>query len=227
MVQKAVDEEANKAQEEIERIKKHFHYLKSKEGIIEDEMVNTYDLINHANKPPLSILLIGIPRAGKTNTAKNLSKELDLVHVNVKNYIEVLLKKIANYEPPDDLEEGQEPPKFLTDLEEEVHQALKSGKGPNDSQMVRILHEMITSPEAQTKGYVINLPYYPREETWAETITNGSLGIHEDGFSYVVEISTSDADVKRRAKGIRVDPETGEIVSEWERKERKKKKIKK
>lgn len=74
-------------------------------------------------------MIVGKPRSGKTTLAKNiaLKNNLDLVHVNVDNWIAVLLEKVKNYEPPEDLEEGQEPPKFLDGLEDEVYEAIKSG----------------------------------------------------------------------------------------------------
>jgi adenylate kinase family enzyme len=72
----------------------------------------------------MRILVIGKPRCGKTTFAKNLAMKLDLVHINVENWINDLLAKIKAYEPPEDLEEGQEPPKWLTDLEENVNQSL-------------------------------------------------------------------------------------------------------
>ena len=52
------------------------------------------------------ILVIGKPRSGKTTLAKNLCVKLDLVHINVENWINDLLAKIKAYEPPEDLEEG-------------------------------------------------------------------------------------------------------------------------
>lgn len=58
-----------------------YRHLISKDGIIEDESVNRFDLINEANKPPLCILVIGKPRSGKSNVSKNLGESLDLVHV--------------------------------------------------------------------------------------------------------------------------------------------------
>ena len=51
---------------------------------------------------------------------QNLAKTLDLVHINIENWINVLINKIKTYEPPEDLEPDQEPPKYLTDLEEAV-----------------------------------------------------------------------------------------------------------
>jgi adenylate kinase family enzyme len=54
----------------------------------------------------LKILVIGKPRSGKTTLARNLSKTLNLVHINVENWINDLLARIKAYEPPEDLEEG-------------------------------------------------------------------------------------------------------------------------
>ena len=51
----------------------------------------------------------------------NLAKKLDLVHINIDNWINALIAKIKAYEPPEDLEEGQEPPRYLSDLEEAIN----------------------------------------------------------------------------------------------------------
>ena len=131
-----------------------------------------------ASKPPLCILVIGKPRSGKSNVSKSLSESLDLVHVWVKNYINSLLLKISNYEPPEDLEEGKEPPKFLKDFEEDIFQTLKAGKGPCDSQMVKMLAELVGSDQAQTKGFIVDLPLHQREESWFDTISRGALSFY-------------------------------------------------
>jgi len=65
----------------------------------------------------MRILIIGKPRAGKTSLCVSLSEKLQLFHINIENWIKVLLEKIKNYEAPE-LEEGEEAPKWLTDLEE-------------------------------------------------------------------------------------------------------------
>jgi hypothetical protein len=62
------------------------------------------------------------------------------LHISVDIWINRLLDKIKNYEPPEDAEpvgddaDGEEPKplKWLTDLEEEVSENLKVGKGPSD-----------------------------------------------------------------------------------------------
>lgn len=63
-------------------------------------------MVVDAGKLPLSIVIVGKPRSGKTTLAKNLAARLDLVHIEVTAILNALVKKIAEYEPPDDLEEG-------------------------------------------------------------------------------------------------------------------------
>lgn len=111
-----------------------FCNLESREGLKEDDFYTCadQDLIDAARTESLRLLVIGKPRCGKTKLSKNLAARLDLVHISIDNWVSALQKKIKEYVPPEDLEEGKEPPKFLTDLEEEVNKALQSGKGPND-----------------------------------------------------------------------------------------------
>jgi adenylate/nucleoside-diphosphate kinase len=225
--QKKAEEAHDAKADEHQKLLQNFRHLISKEGIIEDNVVNKNDLIIEANKPPMVILVIGKPRSGKSRVSNDLSESLDIVHVCVKTYINKLLAKVASYEPPEDLEEGQEPPKFLSELEEEVHQTLLVGKGPDDDLQVRMLADMVASAEAQTKGYVLDLPFHQRRETWFETINRGALNMKPEDISYVIELNMDDADIKLRAGGIRFDPETGEVVSRWERDERRKPKKKK
>lgn len=70
------------------------------------------------------------------------------MHINVENWINNLLAKIKAYEPPEDLEEGQEPPRWLTDLEENVNMSLLQGGGPSDEQVIEILRSQIGSAKA-------------------------------------------------------------------------------
>jgi hypothetical protein len=142
-----------------------FSGLDSREGLREDNFYTCADedLIDAARTDALKILVIGKPRAGKTNLSKNLAQRLDLVHINVDSWLAALLAKIKAYEPPEDLEEGQQPPRFLSDLEEAVHKALQTGSGPNDDQLVEILRIMIHSPQAVLKGFVLDLSFYERQ----------------------------------------------------------------
>lgn len=89
-------------------------------------------MIDYATTPAHKILLIGKPRSGKTTLAKLLKTRLDLVHVSIENWLDALMAKIARLaeEPEEEVEEGQEPPKRYTDLEESIKTALSNGSGP-------------------------------------------------------------------------------------------------
>lgn len=104
---------------------------------------------------------------------------------------------------------------------------LKSGKSITDYQTITLLNEVLDSAEVKLKGYVLDLPFYKRNVSWAELIRRGRLHVPKGDFSYIVELEFSDDDIRVRAQGMRYDPETGERVSLWERLERKKPKPKK
>jgi chloramphenicol 3-O-phosphotransferase len=116
-----------------------FYQLESKLGILTDPVVSDLDIIVSANKPAFAILVIGKPRAGKSTTAEVLASSLDLVYIHVQRFIDILLKKISEYEAPD-LEEGEEPPKWLSDVEENVNSTLKSGGNLDDDTILEILN---------------------------------------------------------------------------------------
>ena len=112
----------------VKMMKGPFCQFDSREGLRDDDFYTCAeeDLINAAKTQAMRLLVIGKPRSGKSVLSKNLAVKLDLVHVSVENWLATLLAKIKAYEPPE-LEEGQEPPKWLSDLEEAVHRALQSG----------------------------------------------------------------------------------------------------
>ena len=103
-----------------------FCSLDSRTGLKEDDFYTCaqQDLIDAAKQQAMRILVIGKPRSGKSSLAKVLATRLDLVHLSIENWLAALLQKIKTYEPPEDLEEGQAPPRFLSDLEEAVHKSL-------------------------------------------------------------------------------------------------------
>ena len=126
--------------------------------------------------------------------------------MSIDNWVGALQAKIKAYEPPE-LEEGQEPPRFLTDLEEAVHASLQSGRGPSDDHMVAIITLLIHSPLAVLKGFVLDLSYYEREHSdisWAGIIRQFKLlGESSNGkaleFSHIIELYMDDDDVRFRA----------------------------
>ena len=63
------------------------YHLESRVGMIEDEHIPDYDIMEKACTPPNSIIIFGKPRCGKTTLAQNLARELDLVLIDVPTYI--------------------------------------------------------------------------------------------------------------------------------------------
>ena len=193
------------------------------------------DLINAARTQSLRLLVIGKPRSGKTRLSKNLAAKLDLVHISIDNWLAALQKKIKEYTPPEDLEEGQQPPKFLSELEEDVNKSLLAGSGPNDNQLLEIIKLQIHSPQAVLKGFVLDLSFYQREnsdQSWAGLIRQLKL-LGETStqkpveFTHIIELWMEDDDIRLRSQNMRVDPTDGVLYSRWEREERKKPKPKK
>lgn len=123
----------------IKMMKGPFYKMISKDGILVDDFSKCaqQDLIDVANTESPKIFVMGKPRSGKTTLSKMLAAKCNLVHVSVENWLTALMQKIKDHDPAEDeVEEGQEPKKWLTDLEEAIHKALLDGSGPTHEQSV-------------------------------------------------------------------------------------------
>jgi len=106
-----------------------FFKLLSTQGPINDDpyTMRTNDLCMRVASESLKILLLGLPRSGKTTLAKQLEQKLNVLRISPEVWIEKLFAKVRDLEenPPEapevgDPEEGApipEPPKLFTDLE--------------------------------------------------------------------------------------------------------------
>ena len=195
---------------------------------------NEEDLIEAARAQAMRILVVGKPRVGKTLLCSKLAQKLDLVHINIDNWVKSLLAKVAlaaEAEADAGGEEGEEKPKILSDMEEEIYAALKQGGGPTEDHQVEILKLMIRSPAAQLKGYLLDLSYFNKVQTWAGLIRERHILSEPDEtgqqleFTHLVELWSEDDDIRTRAKGLRVNPEDAVLYSKWERDERAKPKV--
>jgi hypothetical protein len=88
------------------------HYVSKEEEIREDNLVDsaTHDLIESANQEVMRVLVVGMPRSGKSTLAKQLATRLDLVRIAPEVWIDDLLARIKDREenpPEDDLEDSK------------------------------------------------------------------------------------------------------------------------
>lgn len=61
----------------------------------------------------MAILIISKPRGGKSALGREIAKALDLVYIEIGTLLQKLLDKVANYQPPTDLPEGEQVPDTL------------------------------------------------------------------------------------------------------------------
>jgi hypothetical protein len=136
------------------------------------------------------------------------------VRISPDCWIESLFAKIKDREenPPDEepepeLEEGQEPPpkkSWLQPLEEEVLKALQEGFAPTEAQIDSIIADMICSPAAISRGFVLDLNFTREEKeqrTWFNRINDANM-LQSDSFTHVVELIMSETEVKMRAENM-------------------------
>lgn len=219
------------AKDFLKVIRGPFYKLQSKCGPAEDdfEKCGSNDLIDIANKEVVKMMILAKPRSGKTTLAKQLEKRLNLVRVAADAWIDNLFKKIKDREenPPEEepapeLEEGQEaPPKksWLQPLEESVVEQLKAGGAPSENEICQMLTAMIASPEAQTRGFVVDLDFSyqaDKPNSWVRrTIQHNILGGQE--LTHIVELLEDNHETKARASGLFQTPADGQVFSKWQR----------
>ncbi len=235
LVGKALEETFD-GKEFLQMIEGPFYRLVSQQGPREDDFLamGAKDLIDTANASNLRILLIGMPRCGKTTLARELEQKLKVLRISPDVWIEALFAKIKDREenPPEEepepeLEEGQEPPpkkSWLQPLEEQVLEALKAGAAPSNAQIDAILAEMIASPAARTRGFVLDLTFTKEMSdvaTWCTRIADADM-LAGASFTHVVELLMSETDVKQRCEALLSTPADGLVFSAWERAERNK-----
>ena len=145
-------------------------------------------------------------------------------------------EKIPVPKPEPVAEEPKEPeePKrakrdeWLTDLEYEVRNTMRAGKALNLDQIDEIVKLMVESPEAQTKGFIIDLTFSKNDEDkqWGSRLIDKDILSGGNELTHIIELYCEDDEVKKRAAGLLITPQHGAVYSTWQRAERNKKKPK-
>ena len=85
-----------------------------------------------------------------------------------------------------------------------------------------MLKELVESPEAQTKGFVIDIDFSQySDKTWAKRLEDAKI-MQDKVFTHVVELIEDPNETLRKASQLRVTPQDGIVFSKWERDERAK-----
>ena len=110
---------------------------------------------------------------------------------------------------------------WLTDLEYEVRNALRAGKALTIEQVNMIVELMVVSPEASTKGFVIDLTFAKNDDDqqWGARLLENNILDSQYGteLTHIVELQADDDEVKKRARNLLITPMNGVVYSDYER----------
>lgn len=85
-----------------------------------------------------------------------------------------------------------------------------------------MIKELLQSPEASTKGFVLDLDFSANnEKSWVARIQDAKW-LPEPEFTHIVDIVEDKNETFKRAAELRVTPVDGVVFSKWERDERAK-----
>ena len=131
---------------------------------------------------------------------------------------------------PEEPKEPEEPKRakkdeWLTDLEYEVRNTMRDGKALDLDQIDEIVKLMVNSPEAQTKGFIIDLTFAKNsdDKQWGSRLIDKDILSGSNELTHIIELYCEDDEVKKRADGLLITPQHGAVYSKWQRVERNKK----
>lgn len=112
----------------------------------------------------------------------------------------------------------------MTELQYDIRNKMWAGETLTEFDIDDILFSMIESPEAQTKGFIIDLNFHSQSEVenWGVRLQERGILSEQNQLTHVIELCADDDEVKRRSRGILTTPNNGKPYSAWERAERNK-----
>jgi adenylate kinase family enzyme/YHS domain-containing protein len=168
---------------------------------------NTEDIISVSNQDVIKILIIGPPISGKTTLGLEISKSLDLNHIEITQVISALIakgKKTEEEEQEDDEEEGKKP-EIYSDFEKKIIDTLLNGDDVSIADMITLLEKEIASDVSQSKGIVLDLPLLAPYLQFIQAQT----------FNLVIHMNLSLQDLNMQNNGIKWDSGTNLVYTPW------------
>ena len=113
---------------------------------------------------------------------------------------------------------------WLTELEYSVRNKMRAGEALSDADIDDIIREMVNSPEARTKGFIMDLNFHSKQdvEQWGVRLMENEILTEGNELTHIIELIAEDEEVKLRSRNILITPQNGKPYSAYERKERNK-----
>ena len=134
-------------------------------------------------------------------------------------------EKKKKEKPP--VEEDEEPKRepqdeWMTELEYCVRNKMRAGEALADIDIDDIIREMVNSPEARTKGFIMDLNFHSKEgvEQWGVRLMENEIITDGNELTHIIELLADDDEVKLRSRNILITPQNGKPYSAYERKVR-------
>jgi len=201
----------------------NFHNFVSKNDCLPLDNEDPYieDLLEYSNKAPLQILVISKPIIGKTSFCAELAKKLDIIHIEINLCLQKIFKKIKDFEENPELDEENNPKEFLSSLEREIINELKSGSSISNDSLLELMNLSLDDPLVSIKGFILDIPLIDSVDfSWISQILNGNLRIPQilcRYFTHVINLEVSDQEVLNFAENIRENLEDFRLFSEYDR----------
>ena len=110
----------------------------------------------------------------------------------------------------------------MTELEYCVRNKMRAGEALADIDIDDIIREMVNSPEARTKGFIMDLNFHSKEgvEQWGVRLMENEIITDGNELTHIIELMADDDEVKLRSRNILITPQNGKPYSAYERKVR-------
>ena len=163
-----------------------------------------YDIVKLSSKNPYKILIIGKTRAGKTTISQELSKLTGICHIDPEKIINSILKKSKLIQENEETDEN--PQLSLDFLEKTALNELLSGDFLSISTLISLLKVEISKFESQSRGFILDFPLINTE------IIEFLVTLKDD-FTHIIELISTNSDLKIRLNGVKMDGNTGKVYT--------------
>ena len=132
------------------------------------------------------------------------------------------IKKIKAPVEEDDEPKREPQDEWMTELEYCVRNKMRAGEALADIDIDDIIREMVNSPEARTKGFIMDLNFHSKEgvEQWGVRLMENEIITDGNELTHIIELMADDDEVKLRSRNILITPANGKPYSAYERKVR-------